>query len=298
MTDTTNTSGGAAAAGGFEFQARLGAIAGIHVLRGTPVQWTDGLTGTAPCAVCFETSGPGDDLSLRLTDGSTVELQAKKGLRVSGRFWSALDALCEGIHRDQCSFGILIVCPNSSATVRQTYSIALKRIGEGRNDDASPEQVKLTNRLVKKGYDAQTVCARIRIRMVSALEDAGDAIAAARAELSHVCADDQQVTPAWHTLCEDALSAITTKGRRTVRSLSACLRASQIEVRESVKDSPVAISDGLLRWTMSRTVQFEALGIRRPLPTDQAWLPLKAVVRDPPVQQAPQSSKLWLTTVR
>lgn len=286
MTGATNLSGGAAAAGGFGFQAKLGAVAAIHVLRGTPVQWTDGLTGAAPCAVYFETSGPGDDLSLRLTDGSTVELQAKKGLRADQRFWSALDALCEGIHCDRCSFGILIVCPNSSATVRRDYSLALERIGVGRNDDASTEQVKLANRLAKRGYDAEAVCARMRIRTVSALEDAGDAIAAARAELGHVCADNLQVPLAWHVLCEDSLSAITTRGRRTLRSLSARLRASAIDIAEGVKDSPVSISDQLLRWTMSRTEHFEALGIPRPLPTDQGWLALKAVVRDSSVQQA------------
>ena len=286
MTGTTNKSGGAAAAGGFGFHARLGAIAGIHVLRGTAVQWTDGLTGAAPCAVSFETSGPGDDLSLELTDGSTVELQAKKGLRADRRFWSALDSLFEGIQGDRCSFGILIVCPNSSASVREGYALALKRIGDGRDDDASTEQERLKSRLAEKGYDAQKVCARIRIRMVTAFEDAGDAIAAARAELGHVCAVDRQVIPAWHTLCEDALSAITTKGRRTLRSLSARLHASQIEIRASAKDSPVAIFDGLLRWTMSRTEKFEALGISGTLPMDQAWLALKAVVRDSSVQQA------------
>ena len=142
------------------------------------------------------------------------------------------------------------------------------------------EQKRLARRLAERGYDAESVCARIRIRMVSALEDAGDAIAAARAELGHVCAHDGQVTPAWHALCQDTLSAIANKSRRTVSSLSARLRASGIDIEDSVKDSPVAISDGLLRWTMSRTEHFQVLGISRPLPTDRAWLPLTAVVRD------------------
>ena len=285
-TRVSNTSGGAAAAGGFGFQANLGAIASIHTLRGTPVQWTDGLTGAAPCAVSFETSGPGDDLSLELTDGSIVEIQAKKGLRANKRFWSALDALCEGIHCDRCSYGILIVCPNSSVSVRQGYALALERIGDGRNDGASREQRTLASRLSGRGYDLETVCARIRIRMVSALEDAGDAIAATRAELGHVCADDHQVTAAWHVLCQDALTAIATKGRRTLWNLSACLRASEIDIEDTVKDSPVAISDGLLRWTMVRTEHFEVLGISRPLPTDRAWLALTAVVRDASIEEA------------
>ena len=286
MTRVPNTSGGAAAAGGFAFQANLGAIAGVHVLRGMPVQWTEGLIGAAPCAVSFETSGPGDDLSLELTDGSVVEIQAKKGLRADWRFWSALDALCEGIHCGRCSYGILIVCPNSSVPVRRAYALALERIGEGRNDGASPEQKKLASRLAERGYDLETICARIRIKMVSALEDAGDAIAAARAELGHVCAHDFQVTPAWRSLCQDALSAIATKGRRTLRSLSAHLRTSEIDIRDTVKDSPVAISDRLLRWTLSRTERFEVPGISRPLATDRAWLALTAVVRDASVEQA------------
>ena len=286
MTRVPNTSGGAAAAGGFAFQANLGAIAGIHVLRGTPVQWTEGLIGAAPCAVSFETSGPGDDLSLELTDGSIVEIQAKKGLRADGRFWSALDALCEGIHCGRCSYGILIVCPNSSVPVRRAYALALERIGEGRNDGASPEQKKLASRLAERGYNLETICARIRIKMVSALKDAGDAIAAARAELGHVCAHDFQVTPAWQSLCQDALSAIATKGRRTLRSLSAHLRTSEIAIIDTVNDSPVAISDRLLRWTLSRTEHFEVPGISRPLATERAWLALTAVVRDASIEQA------------
>ena len=183
MTRVASTFGGSAAAGGFGFQANIGAIAGVHTLRGTPVQWTDGLAGAAPCAVSFETSGPGDDLSMELADGSVVEIQVKKGLRADGRFWSAVDALCEGIHSDRCDYGILIVCPNSSAPVKRGYSRALERIGAGRNDGASPEQQRMTSHVVARGYDAESVCARIRIRIVSALEDAGDAIAAARAEL-------------------------------------------------------------------------------------------------------------------
>ena len=287
MIGVSSTFGGSAAAGGFGFQANIGAIAGIHTLRGTPVQWTDGLAGAAPCAVSFETSGPGDDLSLELTDGSIVEIQVKKGLRADGRFWSAIDALCEGIQCDRCNYGILIVCPNSSVPVRRNYARALERIGAGRNDGASPEQRRMASHLAVSGYDAETTCARIRIRMVSALEDAGDAIAAARAELGHVCADKRHVRPAWNALCQDSLSAIGNRSRRTVSSLSARLRASGIDIEHAVKDSPVAISDGLLRWTISRTEHFQVLGISRRLPTDRAWLALTAVVRDASIEQQP-----------
>ena len=281
MKRDANTSGGSAAGGGFNFQAALGAIAGVHALRGTSVLWTDGLTAAPPSSISFETGGPGDDMSLELADGSTVEIQAKKGLTADKqRFWPALDALCEGIAADRCSYGILIVCPHSSSPVRKRYASAFRRIGEGRNDGASVEQTKLFDRLEGRGYNPAKVCARIRIRTVSALDDDGDAVAAARSELAHICADHHQVISAWHVLCRDALSAIANKGRRNVRNLSAHLSACEIDLRDSIEDSPAAISQALLRLTMSRTERFQVLGISRPLPTDRAWLPLVASVRD------------------
>ena len=280
MTRGENTSGGAAAAGGFEFQAVLGAIAGIHAMRGTPVQWTDGLTAAAPCAVCFETAGPGDDLSLELTDGSTVEIQAKRRVDADQRrFWPAIDALCEGIDADRCTYGILVVGPHSSIPVKARYARALRRIGEGRQDGGA-EHRELRERLKRRGYDPQKVCARIRIKTVSALDDDGDAVAAARSELGRICADDRQVIPAWHALCADALSAIASKGRRTVGDLSARLQAAQINLDETVEDSPVLIANALRRWTIYRTRYFQVLGVRQALPIETAWLPLKASVRD------------------
>lgn len=78
MTHVSGKFGGSAAAGGFGFHARIGAIAGIHTLRGIPVQWTDDLTGKVPCSISFETDGPGGDLSLQLSDDRVVEIQIKK----------------------------------------------------------------------------------------------------------------------------------------------------------------------------------------------------------------------------
>ena len=103
-----------------------------------------------------------------------------------------------------------------------------------------------------------------------------------------MCADEHQVSPAWNTLCKDSLSAIGNRSRRTVSSLSAHLRASGINIKDTVKDSPLAVSDVLLRWTKTQTEHFEVVGIRCPLSTDRAWLPLKAVVRDPSIE--PQTS--------
>ena len=279
MTKASNTSGGAAAGGGFDFQATLGVIAYVHALCGTPVHWIDDWTASPPTAVSFETGGPGDDISLTLADGSAVEVQAKKGLKARAQFWSALDSLCEGISSERCDYGILAVCPQSSLPVRRHYALALRRLGDQRSDHPSDHQTKLTQFLAEKGYDIVKVCSRIRIKTVSALIDDADAVAAARSELRD-CVHADQTKLAWSALYRDAMSAISTRGRRTTDRLISVLCSSQVTLSRSSNNSPVAIGTAILDSTKSRTEHFEILGISTPLSTDQAWLPLKALVRD------------------
>ena len=279
MTRTPNTSGGAAAAGGFDFQAALGAIAHIHALRGKPVPWTDSWTASHATAVSFETAGPGDDISLTLADGSTVEVQAKKGLRASPRFWSALDSLCEGIKSERCDYGILAVCPQSSLPVRKHFALAFRRLGDQRSDAPSPQQTKLEDYLSAKGYDVAKVCSRIRIKTVSVLIDDASAIEVAHSELEHVCVHTHQIRAAWNALYRDSMCAISTRGRRSLADLILVLRAAQIQLFGPSNNSPVAICATILERTKSRTEHFEILGMSAPLPTDRAWLPLKAFAR-------------------
>lgn len=285
MTPASNTSGGAAAGGGFDFHATLGAIAHVHILCGTPIDWTDGLTVAPPCAVSFETGGPGDDIGLELSDDTLVEVQAKRRLSADRRFWSALDALCAGVAADRCKYGILVVCPHSSLTVRDRYALALRRIGDDRRDEPSPEQTTLAAWLDQKGYCATDVCRRVRIKTVAALGDDGGAVTTARVELARVCGD-KQVIAAWHALFQDALAAIGTRGRRCLRDLYTVLEASRIGVRQPIEDSPVATVDELVRATLSSTADFQALGIERPLSMDRAWLAMSASIRDGPSEPA------------
>ena len=110
--------------------------------------------------------------------------------------------------------------------------------------------------------------------------DDGDAVGAAHSELGHVCIHADQIKPAWNALYRDAMSAISTRGRRTFADLISVLRASQVDLSRLSHDSPAAVYTSILEWTMSRTEHFEILGMPTPLSTDQAWLPLRALVRD------------------
>lgn len=284
MTEASSTTGGAAAAGGFDFQAAVGAIAYVHALRGIPVHWTEDWTASPPTAVSFETGGPGDDISLTLADGSTVEIQVKKGLRASERFRSALESLCEGIRSERCDYGILAVCPHSSLPVRKHFALALRRLGDQSSVAPSEHQRKLRKFVTEKGYDAAKICSRIRIKTISALLDDADGIAAACSELKDVCTHDNQIKHAWNALCLDAVSAIATRGRRTIDNLISVLISSQVELSRPSLDSPAAIGMAILDWIKSRTERFAILGIPIPLGTDQAWLTLKVFVRDGPIE--------------
>ena len=136
----------------------------------------------------------------------------------------------------------------------------------------------MTERLKKKGYDPAKICSRLRIKTVSALSDHGDAIAAAHAELGHICADTSQIKSAWSVLYKDALLAIEMKGRRTNSSLVSVLQSSNLSIKSDENDSPAAISQALLKWIDTTTEKFSVLGIREPLSTDTAWLRLQASV--------------------
>ena len=280
MTRASRNAGGDAAGGGFDFQATLGAIAYVHVLCGTPVNWAADWSASPPAAVEFETRGPGDDIRLVLADGTKIEVQAKRRLSATDGFWSALDDLFQGIVSKQCDYGILAVGPVSSNPVKEEFARALHRLGSNSVDNPSKAQIKLDDHLRARSFDSR-LCSAVRIKTVSGLPDTADAIGAARSELAHVCADVREAPAAWAALYRDAMAAISNRERRTLSDLLTVLRASNIEVSKGTHDSPAKLAQSLLEWTKSDTEYFSVLAMP-PLPTDQAWLPLRAFVRDAP----------------
>ena len=275
-----NSSGGAAAVGGGNFQIAVTAIAYIHTLRGTPVDWIEDLTVCPPVGVSSETGGPGDDIRLALADGSIVEVQAKKGLRANREFWSAFESLSEGISLGRCTFGVLVVCPSSSNSIRRNYANGIRRIAESRFDNQSEEQRTVLERLNEKNLDPTKVCARLRIRTVSAVRDQIDDIITARAYLEHLCANRSQVKSAWNSLYADASLAIESKGRRTNSDLVSVLVSSDIKIKTQSRESPAAINQSLCQLIDSTTREFHVIGLNRPLMTDSSWINLKVSLCD------------------
>ena len=123
--------GGSATGGGMNFQAVVTTIAGVHLLRGTPLNWLEGTAIDTPVAISAETAGPGDDVRVELQDGSLVEVQAKKGLTRGESLWNALIALARGVTDGKVTWGVLAAAPDSSASIREDLSSDMRRIGEG-----------------------------------------------------------------------------------------------------------------------------------------------------------------------
>lgn len=119
------------------FQAVVTAIAGVHLIKGTPLHWLDRLVDDTPVAVAAETGGPGDDIRLELRDGSVAEVQAKRGLRTGEKLWNSLLKLASAINSRSLDYGVLVVSPDSSQKITYNLSRDIQRLGEGRSDGLS-----------------------------------------------------------------------------------------------------------------------------------------------------------------
>ncbi|MDO9105712.1 MAG: hypothetical protein Q7U57_12225 [Methylovulum sp.] len=158
-----NVSGGSAAAGGMNFQACVTAIVAVHIARGIPLEWLNGVVEDIPVSVAVETGGAGDDIRLTYKDHSVAEIQVKKGLSKGKELWDSLISLAAAINSDSNSYGVLVVCPNSSGTIRNHLANDIKRMAGGCEDDLKDIGKELRSILAKKSLNIDKVYARLRI---------------------------------------------------------------------------------------------------------------------------------------
>lgn len=75
--------GGSAAAGGFEFQAKLGASFGLQLLAQLQVDHSLGLGGAIPAWIRFESEAPVDDILVATSQDGFIAVQAKTSVDLS-----------------------------------------------------------------------------------------------------------------------------------------------------------------------------------------------------------------------
>ena len=276
--------GGSASGGGFLYQARVTAIAAIHLARGSQLRWLDGLARDIPVLVAAETGGPGDDIQIRLHSGALLEAQVKRGLRADARLWDALIALGHGLQSQRIDYGVLVVSPDGSGTIQHELAIDITRIGDGRTDGLRALGQSFLNKFRDAGLDPFMVCKSLRIVTIHALNGDNASIIAAHAELAHLCSDATQIEMAWKYLCDDALSLIERRGQRDISAVLRALKAGAITLR--IQDAnPASFVAQLCQWVMRTNEEFSVFGIDKPLPLDTSWIPLSLVVQNPTGKQ-------------
>lgn len=269
------SSGGPAGAGGYDFQASTTAIALAHLARGVPLGWLQGLTDDTPVEVASETKGAGDDIRLKLRGGERVEVQVKKGLQAGKVQSETLVALAEALDSGQIDFGLLVVCPFSSRNVAQTLAADLVRLGDSVDSEVGALASQLRVKLKSRAADVEWICSRLRIITVSAFQQNDASVLAVRAELAHLCATQAGVLPAWNALYRDAVQMIAGRGVRGIRSVTAVLRSTGIQLIEDGTKGPAALLGRICAWNTAVHASFSILGVPKRLPIDKGWLPLK-----------------------
>jgi hypothetical protein len=278
-----NNWGGSAAAGGMNFQACVTAIIAVHVARGAPLGWLNGVVEDVPVSFKAETGGSGDDVCLQFNDGSITEIQVKKGLTAGKKLWESLLSLASAIDSAAISYGVLVVSPDSSGTIRNDLATDIIRMGQGRNDDLKPSSQKLKAQLLEKSFDVEKITAKLRIVTINALETDAASINAARAELGHLC---ENVQSAWDHLYRDSHSLIELRGQRSAVSVLQLLRSAGITLRQNKSNSPLIVLQKLSNWVVEANATFSIFGIDRPLPLEATWIEMKALAQEDGLNEA------------
>lgn len=279
--------GGTAAAGGINFQAAVTAIAGAHLLRGTPLGWLP--VADVPVAVWAESEGAGDDVRLELSSAVSAEVQAKKGLNRGSALWEAIEALITAVRDEHFDYGALAVAPDSSGTICKDLTKDLQRLGEGRSDQLTNIGVELHRQLQQIGGEWEQACQRVSIRVIHALKADDADIRMAKEALRWVCADESLADAAWNALYRDAVALMEHRRRWTMTYLIGLLQKEGIAIRAA--DFPAAISMKLADWVLSTRDSFTLPAARKrlPLSTLLEMRVVGAVIEQPNTEDAAEA---------
>ena len=270
--------GGSATGSGMNFQAAVTAIAGVHLIKGRPLGWLEGLVDDTPVAVWAETGGPGDDIKLELRDKSTVEVQVKRGLRTGDKLWASLMSLAHAITEGKISYGVLIVSPDSSRTIAFDLSRDMRRLAEGRTDNLDKLANIFRSKLDEAGLQPQSICRRLRIKVVNGLDSDDASISTAKTILDTLVSDQEDVSAAWNRLYREANAIVERRGRWEASVILRMFVAEGIRIK--VSEAPGAVLSRLTHWIIETNRSFSLLGIMEPLSINEAWLPLMILACD------------------
>lgn len=212
--------GGAANAGGMQFQASATAYVCVRMLMEKNVVWLEDLCAEAPIAITPESGGPGDDIRIDFKGGFTAEVQVKKGLSSHGRrLWGTLDALALAIHERTLNYGVLIVDPESSKSIRISLARDIVRVGQGLDVPLKGLIRTWIPRLESMQMSIKFVCERLRIETFHGTPENSAGVEHASDALSQLLVPGSAPQNAWPTLLQEVEREMASRGRMTSDSL-------------------------------------------------------------------------------
>ncbi|NTU73658.1 NACHT domain-containing protein [Candidatus Roizmanbacteria bacterium] len=268
--------GGSATAGGINFQAAVTAIIEIHIAAGVKLEWLAGIVNDIPLEVSAETGGAGDDIGILFEDGTSAEVQVKQGLSRGQKMWDALMKLARAVN-DDIQYGILVICPNSSGTIKKELARDLVRLSGGRNDELKSISQAFIERMKAESLCVDKVAKRLRVYTVNASIGNGDSIIAAKAILRNICDDVDKTDHAWDTLLNDASQLIAYRGKRAADSVVQLLLSKGIALK-SQGDAPSPLLAAFCSWMADTNSGISIPGFPKPLSLDDAWIELSVRV--------------------
>lgn len=268
--------GGSAAERGMNFHARVIAFTLTYMLSEQKLGWLNESLDDTPSQIYVETGGPGDDIAIRTTSGQILEIQVKLGLQNGKYLWKALAALVEGIYNNKITGGVLIVCPNSSNTVRNLLAEDIVRIGTGRFDGLRDIGNAFVNKSSLSVSDLSRVCSSLRIVTLAAIDEYQSDETNAQNKLQHLVYAPQK---AWASLCEYARKLIRIRGAATLSSVLTLFQYSEVELRTTSIESGIQLRAALCKWLERAYSYFNIPGLKKPVSLQACWIPLKAMVK-------------------
>lgn len=264
--------GGTAIGGGVNFQAITTAIVAVHILRGTPIGWLDGVHYDIPLAVWAESEGPGDDIRIEFKDNVIGEAQVKKGLQRGKALWASLEAMALAIDQKKISYAVLVVASDSSNTIRKDLADDIKRLGQDRVDHLTDIGKDWQDRLLKLNISASSVCSYMRVRVIYGLSHEDTNILAAKEALRYVCMNKNDVDKVWDALYRHSVQLIENRGRWELKDLLQILSSINIRVRND--DFSASILNHQAEWVKENNSYFFITGIKRKI-SIKHLLPMK-----------------------
>ena len=258
--------GGAAAGGGVDYQVRVSAWAGVHLLAEEDAEAPFGLKGPVARIAC-ETSEPVDDLVVTADAGCRAYVQAKRTVSLSSGAHSELAKAVDQFVRQffiarAASEGrqdtseaahdrfVLAVGPGAPATICVTLREALQRVRMYPGDEIPSDgldggrrqALNVVVKHIRASWCAETgsnpgdddirkLLNLVHVETVEVGEGERDERSAKHILRSNVLESPQQADKAWSLLVDQGLRLIRTRGHADRARLLEVLNAAGVSVR-------------------------------------------------------------------